>query len=129
MLLDKQGKVCSDTVRCTHVYNSNSDVYIWQQNLFETPVYSYIDKKGNWLTDLNHDGSISFFEETFNDDENIDDEIGNAAVNEWLFNADTIDLVLNKLMDKLSQNIFSFVKMANFKYQYKIYNIQYILEL
>lgn len=40
------------------------------------------------------------FEETFSDDENIDDEIANTAINEWLFNANTIDLVLNKLMDE-----------------------------
>lgn len=40
------------------------------------------------------------FEATFEDDENVDKEIGNTAVNEWLFNADTIDLVLNKLMTK-----------------------------
>ncbi len=40
------------------------------------------------------------FEDTFDDDENIDKEIGNTAVNEWLFNANTIDLVLNKLMNE-----------------------------
>lgn len=40
------------------------------------------------------------FEATFDDDENIDKEIGNSAINEWLFNADTIDLVLNKLMSE-----------------------------
>ena len=49
--------------------------------------------------DLSEEEKLEF-EETFNDDENIDDEIGNAAVNEWLFNADTIDLVLNKLMNE-----------------------------
>lgn len=49
--------------------------------------------------DLSEEEKIAF-EETFDDDENIDDEIGNAAVNEWLFNADTIDLVLNKLMNE-----------------------------
>ncbi|HFL2413942.1 TPA: DEAD/DEAH box helicase family protein [Clostridioides difficile] len=38
------------------------------------------------------------YENTFNDDESIGDKIGNNAVNEWLFNSDTIDLVLNKLM-------------------------------
>lgn len=38
------------------------------------------------------------YENTFNDDESIGDEIGNNAVNEWLFNSDTIDSVLNKLM-------------------------------
>ena len=47
--------------------------------------------------DLSEEEKLEF-EETFSDDENIDDEIGNTAVNEWLFNADTIDLVLNKLM-------------------------------
>lgn len=40
------------------------------------------------------------FEDTFDDDENIDKEIGNNAVNEWLFNANTIDLVLNKLISE-----------------------------
>ena len=49
--------------------------------------------------DLSEEEKLEF-EETFNDDENIDDEIGNAAVNEWLFNAETIDLVLNKLMNE-----------------------------
>lgn len=39
------------------------------------------------------------FEDTFDDDENIDKEIDNNAVNEWLFNANTIDLVLNKLIN------------------------------
>lgn len=38
------------------------------------------------------------FENTFDGDESIDKEISNSAVNQWLFNADTIDLVLNKLM-------------------------------
>lgn len=108
LLLDKQGKVCSDTVRCTHVYNSNSDVYIWKQNLFETPVYSYIDKKGNWLTDLNHDGSISFFEETFNDVTAFSDTIAGVRVryNEipcWVF--------INKKMEYISEpydSVFTF---------------------
>ena len=40
------------------------------------------------------------FEATFDDNENIDKEIGNSAINEWLFNANTIDLVLNKLMSE-----------------------------
>lgn len=40
------------------------------------------------------------FEATFDDDESIDKEIGSTAVNEWLFNANTIDLVLNKLMNE-----------------------------
>lgn len=40
------------------------------------------------------------FENTFDNDEKIDKEVSNAAVNEWLFNDDTIDLVLNKLMSE-----------------------------
>lgn len=39
------------------------------------------------------------FEDTFDDDEDIDDEISSSAINEWLFNEKTIDLVLNDLMD------------------------------
>ena len=40
------------------------------------------------------------YEEKFDDDENIGEEISNTAVNDWLFNNDTIDLVINKLMEK-----------------------------
>ena len=40
------------------------------------------------------------FERTFEDDETIEDRVSNNAINEWLFNADTIDMVLNELMEK-----------------------------
>ncbi|MBU3103921.1 DEAD/DEAH box helicase family protein [Clostridium gasigenes] len=40
------------------------------------------------------------YENTFVDDETVGEEIGSAAVNEWLFNSKTIDLVLNKLMNE-----------------------------
>lgn len=40
------------------------------------------------------------FEQTFEDDERIDKEISSTAVNEWLFNRDTIDKVLINLMEK-----------------------------
>ncbi|MFQ7001762.1 MAG: type I restriction-modification enzyme R subunit C-terminal domain-containing protein, partial [Clostridium sp.] len=40
------------------------------------------------------------YENTFDDDENIGNEISSSAINEWLFNETTIDLVLNKLMEK-----------------------------
>jgi type I restriction enzyme R subunit len=40
------------------------------------------------------------YEEKFDEDENVGEEIQSSAVNQWLFNADTIDLVLNKLMEK-----------------------------
>lgn len=38
------------------------------------------------------------YEENFNDDENVGEEISNTAINQWLFNSNTIDLVLNELM-------------------------------
>ncbi|OOO62069.1 DEAD/DEAH box helicase family protein [Clostridium tepidum] len=40
------------------------------------------------------------YEEKFSNDENIGEEIQSSAVNQWLFNSSTIDLVLNKLMEK-----------------------------
>lgn len=40
------------------------------------------------------------YEDKFDGDENIGEEIYSSAVNRWLFNANTIDLVLNKLMEK-----------------------------
>lgn len=40
------------------------------------------------------------YENTFDDDETIGEEISSSAINEWLYNETTIDLVLNKLMEK-----------------------------
>lgn len=40
------------------------------------------------------------YEETFADDEEIDDRISSEALNQWLFNADTIDKVLQILMEQ-----------------------------
>lgn len=40
------------------------------------------------------------YEETFEDDEMIGDDISSEAINSWLFNADTIDKVLKELMEK-----------------------------
>ena len=34
------------------------------------------------------------FDDEFDDDENVEKDIPNTAVNRWLFNKDTIDLVL-----------------------------------
>ena len=39
------------------------------------------------------------FEETFEDDANIDKDISSESVNKWLFNTDTLDKVLNELME------------------------------
>ena len=38
------------------------------------------------------------FDDEFDDDENVEKDIPNTAVNRWLFNKDTIDLVLTNLM-------------------------------
>lgn len=40
------------------------------------------------------------FEELFGDDDSIEDTISSEAINEWLFNTDTIDMVLRELVEK-----------------------------
>lgn len=40
------------------------------------------------------------FDETFEEDDMIDKDISNSAINTWLFNKDTIDKVLQNLMEK-----------------------------
>ncbi len=40
------------------------------------------------------------YEETFDDDETVGETISSGAINEWLFNANTIDNVLNTVMEK-----------------------------
>lgn len=42
----------------------------------------------------------AIYEETFGDEEYIPDHISSAALNNWLFNADTIDKVIVNLMEK-----------------------------
>ena len=62
-------------------------------------VKSKIMEEGIHYDDLS-DEEKEEFEKTFEDDENVDDTVSNHAINEWLFNADTIDKVLNSLMEK-----------------------------
>lgn len=40
------------------------------------------------------------FEQTFEGDETVRDTISSSAINEWLFNAATIDMVLHRLMEQ-----------------------------
>lgn len=40
------------------------------------------------------------FENTFEDDSTIEEDISSSAINEWLFNTDTIDKVLSELVEK-----------------------------
>ena len=100
LLLDKNGRVCSDSIRCTRVYNADSDYYIWQQSLFDTPFYSYINKKGSFLTDFDHDGTISLSNEAFTDVTSFTDTIAGVKVRYgdtpcWTF--------VNKEFDFISQ--------------------------
>ncbi|WP_346938673.1 DEAD/DEAH box helicase family protein [uncultured Clostridium sp.] len=62
-------------------------------------VKSKFIEKGICYDDLS-DEEKEDFEKTFEDDENVDDNISNSAINEWLFNANTIDMVLRELMEK-----------------------------
>ncbi|AGK96698.1 DEAD/DEAH box helicase family protein [Clostridium pasteurianum] len=66
---------------------------------YETLEYeSKLMKDGIKYDDLS-DEDKEAYEDTFDDDENIGEEISSAAINEWLFNDNTIDLVLNMLME------------------------------
>ncbi|SHJ20209.1 DEAD/DEAH box helicase family protein [Lutispora thermophila] len=62
-------------------------------------IKSKIMEEGIHYNDLTEEEKEQY-EKTFEDDENIDDTISSSAINEWLFNADTIDMVLNQLMEK-----------------------------
>ena len=66
--------------------------------------YTTIEVKSKIMEDGIHYDQLSEeekeeFEETFEDDETIQDSVSSSAVNQWLFNADTIDRVLSTLME------------------------------
>lgn len=42
----------------------------------------------------------SAYEDTFDEDEDVGEEISSAAMNSWLFNIDTVDKILNEVMEK-----------------------------
>lgn len=66
---------------------------------YETLEYeSKLMKDGIRYDDLSEEDKEAY-EDTFDDDENVGEEISSTAINEWLFNDNTIDLVLNKLME------------------------------
>ena len=67
--------------------------------------YSTLEYKTKIMEDGLHYDELSDeekerFENTFEDDPLIDKEVSNSAVNKWLFNQDTIDIVLKELMEK-----------------------------
>jgi type I restriction enzyme R subunit len=66
--------------------------------------YSTIEVKTKIMEDGIHYNDLSedekdAFDETFEDDENVADTVSSSAVNDWLFNNDTIDGVLKSLME------------------------------
>lgn len=66
--------------------------------------YSTIEVKSKIMEDGIHYDQLSEeekeeFEKTFEDDETIQDSVSSSAVNQWLFNADTIDHVLTTLVE------------------------------
>ena len=67
--------------------------------------YSTLEYKTKIMEDGIHydeltDEEEEEYEETFEDDEMVGDDISSEAINSWLFNADTIDKVLKELMEK-----------------------------
>jgi len=67
--------------------------------------YSTLEYKTKIMEDGIHYDQLSEdekeeFEETFEADPMVDEDISSSAINEWLFNTDTIDKVLRELMEK-----------------------------
>lgn len=56
-------------------------------------------EEGIFYDDL-PEGEKEAFEETFDDEETFTGHISGSALNEWLFNNNTVDYVLNELMEK-----------------------------
>lgn len=67
--------------------------------------YSTLEYKTKIMEDGIHYNDLSDeekeeFEETFENDELVEEDISSSAINTWLFNKDTIDKVLKELMEK-----------------------------
>lgn len=56
-------------------------------------------REGIKYNELSEDDKEAF-EDTFSNDENVVDTVEASAINSWLFNNDTIDKILNTLMEK-----------------------------
>lgn len=67
--------------------------------------YSTIKSKTKFMVDgikyneLSEEDKAAY-EDTFDEDEDIGEEISSPAMNSWLFNIDTVDKILNELMEK-----------------------------
>ena len=68
-------------------------------NYFTLEYKTKIMEEGIHYNDLSDDEKEQY-EETFDGDDMVGDDISNSAINTWLFNADTIDKVLIELMEK-----------------------------
>lgn len=73
------------------------DEYLVDYNTVE--IKSKIMEEGIHYDDLSEEEKDTF-EKTFEDDETVEDIVSSSAINEWLFNYDTIDKVLNQLMER-----------------------------
>ncbi len=67
--------------------------------------YSTLEYKTKIMEDGIHYNDLSEeekeeYENTFDDDELVEEDISSSAINTWLFNKDTIDKVLKELMEK-----------------------------
>lgn len=56
-------------------------------------------EEGIYYDDLS-EREKKMYEETFDDEETFSDYISGSALNEWLFNNNTVDYILNELMEK-----------------------------
>lgn len=83
----------------TYAYELNQAVEEGYLVNYSTREYkTKIMEEGIHYEDLS-DEDKEQFENTFEDDELIGKDISNNAINTWLFNADTIDIVLKELME------------------------------
>ena len=73
------------------------DKYLVDYSTFE--VKSKIMEEGICYDELS-DEEKEEFEKTFEDEDSVDEVVSSNAINEWLFNASTIDMVLSEMMEK-----------------------------
>lgn len=97
LLFDSKGKICSDTIRgdgfgVHRIYNSSADWYVWLYgNIFlNTPIFSFVNKEGEFISDLNKNGKLDIFDETFEDVTSMRDGIAGIKIRKdgesrWLF--------------------------------------------
>jgi hypothetical protein len=68
--------------------------------IFDTPFYSFVNNKGTIMTDFDHDGTISFFEETYTDVTSFSDTIAGVKVK---YNEEPCWTFINNKFEFISQ--------------------------